>query len=662
VIAILDLGRDGAFESIDAEQLVTATDRPRLRAGRSSRYTHRARGRVPASRPVASGSRSASPRCREAARNGARRTGVRYRLRVPPAKPARPAAPRSRRSRRGIAKAPTGIAGFDQITGGGLPRGRTSLVCGGAGCGKTLFGMEFLINGAVQHGEPGVFLAFEETEDELASNVASLGFDVAALIEQRMLTVDYVKVERSEIEEAGEYDLEGLFVRLGHAIDSIRARRVVIDSLEALFSGFTNEALLRAELRRLFRWLKDRGVTALITGEQGEGELTRYGLEEYVSDCVISLDHRVVDQVSTRRLRVVKYRGSAHGNNEYPFLIEDHGFSVVPVTGLGLDYPVSSERISTGLPALDQMFEGGGYYRGSSVLVSGAAGTGKSSLAALFADASCRRRERTLYFALEESTAQVVRNMRSIAIDLETWQRKRLLRIVAARPTVFGLEMHLATMHKAVEEFQPRAVIVDPISSLITASHPREVQSMLVRLFDYLKTKQITCLVTSLTTTGGFEQTEVGISSLIDTWLQVRDLEIAAERTRGLYLVKSRGMGHSNQVREFLITSKGIDVLPVTIGASGVLTGSARANVEADLHAQSVVRQQDVERRQRQLERKRRALEAQIEAMRAELVGEEEETRAAAEEITGRELRSAEARVTLSRTRDQPRSSNGRRS
>jgi len=393
---------------------------------------------------------------------------------------------------RQITKAPSGIAGFDQITGGGLPRGRATLVCGGAGCGKTLFAMEFLVNGAVRHGEAGVFLAFEETEHELISNVASLGFDVAALVANKLLAIDYIKVDRSEIEEAGDYDLEGLFVRLGHAIDSIGATRVVVDTLEALFSGFDNEALLRAELRRMFRWLKDKGVTAVITGEQGEGMLTRYGLEEYVSDCVISLDNRVADQVSTRRLRIVKYRGTAHGSNEYPFLIDERGFSVLPVTSLGLDYPVSTERVSAGLPALDAMLEGGGYYRGSSVMVSGAAGTGKTSLAALFADASCRRRERTLYFALEESNAQIVRNMRSIGIDLDAWQRKKLLHVHAARPTVFGLEMHLATMHKAVEDFHPRTVVVDPISSLVTAGSRHEVKSMLVRLFDYLKLKQIT--------------------------------------------------------------------------------------------------------------------------------------------------------------------------
>jgi circadian clock protein KaiC len=517
-----------------------------------------------------------------------------------------------------LTKVPSGIAGFDQVTSGGLPAGRTTLVCGGAGCGKTLFAMEFLVNGARDHGEPGVFIAFEETDDELASNVASLGFDVGKLVRDKLLVIDHIKIDRREIEEAGEYDLEGLFVRIDHAIREIDAKRVVIDTLEALFSGFDNEALLRAELRRLFHWLKGRGVTSVVTAEQGDGHLTRSGLEGYVSDCVISLDNRVDDQVSTRRMRIVKYRGSAHGSNEYPFLIDEDGFSVLPVTSLGLDYPVSKERVSTGVTALDDMLDGGGYFRGSSVLVSGTAGTGKSTLAAMFADASCRRREKTLYFALEESTSQVTRNMGSIGLDLQQWQDKKLLQIHAARPTLFGLEMHLVQMHKAVEQFQPRAVIVDPISSLTTAENHHEVKSMLVRLFDYLKMKQITCLVTSLTDAGGVERTDIGISSLIDTWFQVRDIEIAGERTRGLYLVKSRGMGHSNKVREFVISSNGVDLVPVAVGPAGVLTGSARAYAS-----------REIERRERQLDRKGLMLGQQIESMKAELAAEVEDLVAA---------------------------------
>jgi len=537
----------------------------------------------------------------------------------------------------GVAKIPTGITGFDAITGGGLPRGRTALVCGGAGCGKTLFAMEFIVNGATEFGEPGVVIAFEESAAELTANVKSLGFDLARLQRDKMLAIDFVKIDRSETRETGDYDLEGLFVRLAHAIASVRAKRVVLDSLEALFGGFTDESLLRSELRRLFRWLKDRGVTAVITGEQGNGMLTRYGLEEYVSDCVIALDNRVVDQISTRRLRIVKYRGSAHGSNEYPFLIDEHGFSVLPVTSLGLDYAVSSERVPTGVKALDDMLEGGGYFRGSSVLISGTAGTGKSSISAMFADASCRRRERTLYFALEESATQVVRNMGSIGLDLARWQDRNLLQILASRPTVYGLEMHLLKMQQAIEHFEPRAIVVDPISSLVAAGRSHEVKSMMVRLFDYLKMKQITTVVTSLATALGNEDTTVGISSLIDSWLQVRDAETSGERTRGLHVVKSRGMGHSNQVREFIITSKGIVVLPVAVGPLGVVTGSGRIQQESDQKAGDRAAQLELARRTRHLERMRTTLDAQIEALRADYASEEDEAKALIAETRERE-------------------------
>lgn len=554
-----------------------------------------------------------------------------------------------------VAKAPTGIHGFDQITGGGLPRGRTTLVCGGPGCGKTLFGLEFLVRGAAEHGEPGVIIAFEETREELIANGASLGFDLTALEAQGLLAIDFVHIDRSEIEEAGEYDLEGLFVRIGHAVDSIGAKRIALDTLEALFSGFTDEALLRAELRRLFAWLKVRNLTAVITGERGDGDLTRYGLEEYVSDCVILLDNRVEQQISTRRLQIIKYRGSAHGSNEYPFLIDSDGISVLPVTSLSLDYDVSHERVPTGVPALDGMLDGGGYFRGSSVLVSGTAGTGKSSLAALFVDASCRRKEKALYFALEESGAQVCRNMRSIGLDLAGWQKKKLLEIHASRPTVYGLEMHLVAMHKKIEAFQPRSVVIDPVTSLVSAGSPHEVKSMLVRLFDYLKTKQITCLLTALTHETGLDESTVGISSLIDSWFQVRDIEIDGERTRGLYLVKSRGMGHSNQVREFVISSKGVDLVPVAIGPRGVLTGSARLNLEADQRARRQAREDDIARQERALARRRRALDAQIEALRADLTTAEEDVQAGIAQTRSVDQRQAEAQVRAAETRNAPR-------
>jgi circadian clock protein KaiC len=462
---------------------------------------------------------------------------------------------------RTLPKARTGIDGLDEITGGGLPQGRPTLVCGGPGCGKTLLATEFLVRGATQFGEAGAFISFEETSEELAQNVRSLGFDLDALVEQKKLSIDYVRVERSEIEETGEYDLEGLFVRLGFAIDSVGAKRVVLDTVESLFAGLSNEALLRSELRRLFRWLKDRGVTAIITGERGERTYTRQGLEEYVSDCVILLDHRVNEQVSTRRLRIVKYRGTHHGTNEYPFLIDEAGFSVLPLSGLQLDHAVSNERVSSGVPGLDAMLDGKGYFHGSSVLVSGTAGTGKTSIAAHFAHESARRGERCLYLAFEESPQQLIRNMQSIGVELEPFVKKGLLKIHSSRPTLHGLEMHLVRIHKMVAQFGPAAVVLDPISNFIDNSTAIETQSMLLRLIDFLKDKGVTALFTHLTSgKSPTEATDVGVSSLIDTWLLLRNVETGLERTRVLYVLKSRGMPHSTQVREFQLTSRGIEL------------------------------------------------------------------------------------------------------
>ncbi|MCX6271926.1 MAG: circadian clock protein KaiC, partial [Bacteroidetes bacterium] len=434
-----------------------------------------------------------------------------------------------------LLKSPTGIQGFDEITGGGLPTGRPTLICGGAGCGKTLFGMEFLVRGATVFNEPGVFMSFEETNEELIKNVASLGFDLEDLVKHKKIALDHVHIERSEIEETGEYDLEGLFIRLGYAIDSVGAKRVVLDTIESLFAGLPNQLILRAELRRLFRWLKDKGVTAIITGERGEATLTRQGLEEYVSDCVIMLDHRVTEQNSTRRLRVVKYRGSMHGTNEYPFLIDENGFSILPVTSLGLQHIISSERISSGIIALDTMLEGKGYYRGSTVLVSGTAGVGKTTVAAHFAEAACKRGERVLYFCFEESPNQLMRNMLSVGINLEPWMKKGLLQFQATRPTLYGLEMHLAVTHKAVNEFNPHIVILDPINTFVVGDKDIEVKMMLMRIVDFLKARQITALFTSLNANeSSLESTDVGISSLIDTWLLLRDIELSGERNRGM--------------------------------------------------------------------------------------------------------------------------------
>ncbi len=551
-----------------------------------------------------------------------------------------------------LPKAPSGIQGLDEISQGGLPRGRPTLVCGTAGCGKTLFGMEFLVRGAVEYDEPGVFVAFEETAEELTQNVRSLGFDLDELVEQKRLSVDYVRVERSEIEESGEYDLEGLFVRLGHAIDSIGAKQVVLDTIESLFAGLSNQGILRAELRRLFRWLKEKGVTAIITGERGDGSLTRHGLEEYVSDCVILLDHRVTEQISTRRLRIVKYRGSLHGTNEYPFLIDEAGIAVLPVTSLGLEHEVSSERVSSGISRLDSMLGGLGYYRGSSVLISGTAGSGKTSVAAHFVDAACRRGERAMYFAFEESQGQWIRNMRSIGIDLEPWIKKDLLRFHAARPTLCGLEMHLATIHKMVAGFQPQAVVIDPLSNFTSAGTTTEVKAMLMRLIDYKKSKQVTTVFTNLTNGGGpNEQTDVGVSSLMDTWLLLRDIAVGGERNRSMYLLKSRGMAHSNQLREFLLTDRGVDLVDVYVGPEGVLTGSARLAQESKEEAEALARQQQIEVQQRTLDRQRQALESQIAVMRAEFQAKEEELSRAIAQQKARELQLVQDRVAMAHSR-----------
>ena len=531
-------------------------------------------------------------------------------------------------SRATLIKSPTGIQGLDEVTGGGLPKGRPTLIAGDAGCGKTVFAMEFLVNGATKFNEPGVFVSFEEPVEDLVKNFASLGYDLNGLSNRKKMVVDYIHIERSEIEVTGEYDLEGLFVRLGHMVDSIGAKRIALDTVESLFSALPNEGILRAELRRLFRWLKSKGLTAIITGEKGAGLMTRHGLEEYVSDCVIFLEHLLFEEVATRRLRIVKYRGSTHGTNGYPFLIDNTGISVLPVTSLELVHKATSERISTGIPRLDTMFEGKGYYRGSSILVSGTAGTGKSSVAAKFSESACQRGERCLYLAYEESESQIIRNMRSIGINLEPWVKKGLLKFHASRPTFCGLEMHLVQIHNLVSSFNPSIVIFDPITNMISIGTENTVKSMLTRLLDYLKMKKlVTTLFTNLSHHEDLEKTTMAISSLMDTWILLRDIEISGERNRGLYVLKARGIGHSNQIREFLLTKEGINVRDVYLGQDKVLTGSARLVQEVADKAEAIIRRQETERKQRELERKREAIESRVKLLRSQYKSEEEELR-----------------------------------
>ena len=549
-----------------------------------------------------------------------------------------------------LEKAPTGVKGLDDVTLGGLPAGRPTLLCGSAGCGKTLIAVTFLVNGATLFGEPGVFMSFEERSEDLAANVASLGYDLPGLIAGGSLIIDHVRIEPAEIEVSGEFDFEPLFVRLGYAIDRVGARRVVLDTIEALFSGFKDQAVLRAELRRLFGWLKDRGVTAVITGERGEGQLTRYGIEEYVSDCVILLDNRVHDQVTTRRLRIVKYRGSSHGTNEYPFLIDDRGVSVMPITSAGLQHKTSLDIVPTGVADLDLMFGKRGFYRGSSVLLSGLAGTGKSTFSAWFANAVCERGERCLYFAFEESPDQIVRNMRSAGIDLQRHIDSGLLVFEAARPSLYGLEMHLTRMHRDVEDFEPAALVVDPISAF--RGVPSEIHSTLLRLADICKERGVTAFFTSLSLASDHSsEADRGVSSLMDVWISLTDIEASGERNRVMSVLKARGMSHSNQMREYQLTSRGIKLIDPYVGPEGVLTGAARQAQEARERSEAIQRTQRAERRHRELARRRAIVERQIAEMRADLETEESEFGTIARQEAGREEVLASDRVAMATKR-----------
>ena len=551
-----------------------------------------------------------------------------------------------------LPKALTGIAGFDEISGGGLPMARPTLVCGSAGSGKTLFAMEFLVHGITQYDEPGVFIAFEETREELTQNVASLGFSLTDLIDQHKLVIDHISIDRAEVEQSGEYDLDGLFIRLEYAIQKVNAKRVVLDTIEVLFAALGDTHILRSELRRLFRWLKDKGVTAVITGERGDGALTRNGIEEYVSDCVILLDHRIEKQMSTRRLRIIKYRGTVHGTDEYPFLIDETGFSVLPITSVGLDYDVSDERVSSGIPRLDTMLEGQGFFRASTILVSGSAGTGKTIIASQFVDAACRRGERCLFFSFEESTSQIIRNMRSVGIDLQAWVDADLLRFKTVRPTLYSLEMHLATMHKRIQAFDPQIVVMDPITNFDIIGSRADSSALLTRLVDFLKMRGVTAFLTSLTSESeAIEQAQVHISSMMDAWLLVRNIESNGERNRVLYILKSRGMAHSNQVSEFEITAQGIQLVDTYLGKSGVLTGSARLAQKTDEQNEELARQQALELRQLKLERKRAAIQAQIAALQADLDVETADTQLLMDQESRRIIASRQYTDTIAHKR-----------
>ena len=533
-----------------------------------------------------------------------------------------------------LQKCPTGIQGLDEITAGGLPRGRPTLVCGDAGSGKTILAMQFLARGITEFDEPGVFVAFEENSQDLALNMASMGVDVQRLCADNRLAIDWVHVDAADIEEAGEYDLEGLFIRVQCAVQRVQARRIVLDSIEALFSSLQDESVLRSELQRLFRWIKEQQLTAIVTGERGDGRLTRHGLEEYVADCVIC--------------------GSVHGANQYPFLIGKNGFSVFPITSVGLECAASTEHISSVIAQLYAMLRGGGFFRGSTILVSGGAGAGKTSVAAHFVRAGCERGERVLYFAFEESREQIIRNMRSIGIDLAPWMERGLLQFHAARPSLCGLETHLAMILAAVEEFKPRAIVLDPLSDFLVVGSSSEVKGMLTRLIDFLKLKEITALFTSLTTAEhSVEQSEAGISSLIDTWLLLRNLEQNGERNRVLYLLKSRGMAHSTQVREFLLTDHGVELVDVCVSAGGVLTGSARREHEARLAEDALRQKEEGERKRLQLERRRREMETQMENLRRQFEEEEREVAESMEKVTEITTRARADRAAITRARQQ---------
>jgi circadian clock protein KaiC len=558
-----------------------------------------------------------------------------------------------------LEKAPSGIDGLDEITGGGLPRSRTTLVCGGAGCGKTLLGLQFLVRGALDYGEPGVLVAFEESTAALTQNVASLGWNLDDLRRRNLLVIDRVSVTPGEIVESGEWDLDGLMLRIGAAIDAVGAKRVVLDTIEVLFGALADERLLRIELRRLFNWLNERGVSAIVTGESGGKALTRHGLEEYVSDCVIILDQRLVEQVATRRMRIAKYRGSAHGADEYPFLIDDRGFSVLPITSMGLAHTVSTERVSLGVPTLDEMLSGGPY-RGTSVLVTGNPGSGKTTLGCHFLAAACAAGERALLFTFEESADQVLRNMKSVGLDLARWREEGLLRIVATRPASFGLERHLAEIHREVASFGATSVVIDPASSLRGVDY--EISAMLGRLVDHLKTQGVTAVLTSLTQGRIVDAADLGVSSVVDTWIDVSNHEQLGEHSRGISVVKSRGMEHSAQLREFRLGADGIEIRPPYASGGALLMGTARQAQESADERARLDRESTREAERRAAGRRQAAVRAQIAALQATLEGDDRDAELvelAADASDRRRVDDSAALVAARTSRSGPGGSNG---
>jgi len=512
-----------------------------------------------------------------------------------------------------LKKTPSGINGFDEITDGGLPKNRPTIICGNTGSGKTVISMEFLVKGALKYNEPGVFMSFEETREELATNMESLHFDLDSLIKKRKIYIEYLEIDKSQNIEAGRYDLEGLFVRLQNAITSIGAKRVVLDSLDALFYGLNNNAI-RPEIKRLFKWLKEKEVTAIITSESDNGFSTKNGLEQYVADCVIALDNRTVNQTTTRRIKIVKMRGSVHGINEYPFSIDMNGISVLPLISQLANQSLSTVRISSGVKDLDGMLDGKGFFEGSSILVSGSAGTGKTSIAISLINATCIKKIRGLYCAFEESSSQITRNMLSIGLDIEPYIKSGVLKMYSSRPTIQNLELHLIAIQKIIEEFDPKIIVLDPITNLIAEGINTEIRQMLAHFVDFLKSKNITVLFTAAITleTVKSNPSDEGISAMVDTWILVRDIETNSERNRGIYILKSRGMNHSTQVREFVITDNGLSLLPIYISAGGILTGSAKLEHTLQKEEQNKLFKNEIKTRNSEIERKRKMMEENI--------------------------------------------------